>query len=507
MQFLGVPKLECLHQLLAALFLCFPVIFCSHVDIDSKYNVYQRSKSPVFSIRPKSCTNEDNVNGVCMFNFECYRKSGLVIGTCIDRFMFGACCQLEPSESAVAQLVSAGVEDSQPSPLTDAQDKHKPPKNSPKPTNKPTTTISKPNKTAKPVSDNNNKPPKKQNNIQKTKNTTKKPSKTQEDTTKKTSVNDSKVTTAKPKTTTQSPVTKTTEKPSTTTSTPTKSTTTRSTTTTRKWDYKKHCGVIPLQSHSEVISRSAVRRARIVGGETAYFAAWPWQVLVKEATFLGLFTKNKCGGVLVNSRYVLTAAHCQPGFLATLIAVFGDFDLSASYEPKTSFQRNVRRIIVHRGFNAVTFENDLALLELDRAVTFDEHVVPICLPDRAEKFEGEMATVTGWGRTSFGGDVPSKLMQVKVPVIENTKCQEWFDFSGHSKRIVDGFQCAGYKNGVMDSCEGDSGGPLVTQRSDGRWVLVGTVSHGIKCAWPNLPGIYMRMPFYRDWLEKHMSSS
>ena len=31
---------------------------------------------------------------------------------------------------------------------------------------------------------------------------------------------------------------------------------------------------------------------------------------------------------------------------------------------------------------------------------------------------------------------------------------------------------------------------------------MGTVSHGIKCAYPNLPGVYMRMTFYRPWIEK-----
>jgi hypothetical protein len=35
-----------------------------------------------------------------------------------------------------------------------------------------------------------------------------------------------------------------------------------------------------------------------------------------------------------------------------------------------------------------------------------------------------------------------------------------------------------------------------------RWVLMGTVSHGIKCAYPNLPGVYMRMSYYKDWIEK-----
>jgi secreted trypsin-like serine protease len=40
------------------------------------------------------------------------------------------------------------------------------------------------------------------------------------------------------------------------------------------------------------------------------------------------------------------------------------------------------------------------------------------------------------------------------------------------------------------------------QQDDGSWVLAGTVSHGIKCAYPDLPGVYMRMTYYKPWIEK-----
>ncbi len=50
--------------------------------------------------------------------------------------------------------------------------------------------------------------------------------------------------------------------------------------------------------------------------------------------------------------------------------------------------------------------------------------------------------------------------------------------------------------------QGDSGGPLMYERDDGRWSLVGTVSHGIRCAYPNMPGVYMRMTYYRPWIER-----
>ena len=33
--------------------------------------------------------------GVCMFAMECMKANGTHLGTCIDRFYFGACCQLD----------------------------------------------------------------------------------------------------------------------------------------------------------------------------------------------------------------------------------------------------------------------------------------------------------------------------------------------------------------------------------------------------------------------------
>ncbi|XP_045782272.1 serine protease filzig [Maniola jurtina] len=363
----------------------------------------------------------------------------------------------------------------------------KPPKKT-LPTRKPLTT------TKKPIRLTSRKPPPK---------TTKKPVKL--------STSARKPTTTTPIPTTTPTTTTTTKKPITTTkkTKPTRKVTTTTITTTiteladevtteategysEPIDYndKNLCGVRPL-----------VKSGRIVGGKNARFGEWPWQVLVRESTWLGLFTKNKCGGVLITNRYVTTAAHCQPGFLASLVAVFGENDISSDVEPRRPVSKNVRRVIVHRQYDAATFENDLALLELDTPVQFDAHIVPICMPPDEADFTGRFATVTGWGRLKYGGGVPSVLQEVQVPVIENSACQEMFHTAGHAKKILNSFICAGYANGQKDSCEGDSGGPLVLQRDDGKWQLVGTVSHGIKCAAPYLPGVYMRTTFYKPWLK------
>ncbi|KAG8035020.1 hypothetical protein G9C98_005442 [Cotesia typhae] len=254
-------------------------------------------------------------------------------------------------------------------------------------------------------------------------------------------------------------------------------------------DFRRECGVRPM-----------IKTGRVVGGRNATFGEWPWQVLVREATWLGLFTKNKCGGVLITEKYVITAAHCQPGFLASLVAVFGEYDISGELEQRRSVSRNVRRVIVHREYDAASFANDLAILELEKPVEFDAHIVPICMPDDNTDYVGRMATVTGWGRVKYNGGVPSILQEVQVPIMENSVCQEMFRTAGHSKLILDSFLCAGYANGQKDSCEGDSGGPLMMEKPDGRWFLVGTVSHGIKCAAPYLPGVYMRTAYFKPWL-------
>lgn len=165
-------------------------------------------------------------------------------------------------------------------------------------------------------------------------------------------------------------------------------------------------------------------------------------------------------------------------------------------------------MVVHRDYNPETFENDIALLELESKFEVQPHVIPICLPEinSKEEYVGKIGHVAGWGKLSYGGPVPSILQVVKLPVIPNSQCQRMFLTAGHHKIIRNTFLCAGYNDGGKDSCEGDSGGPLMIQEENGRWTLIGTVSHGIKCAEPNLPGVYMRTSAYRPWIDSIIRS-
>nr|XP_045618585.1 mucin-2-like [Procambarus clarkii] len=61
-------------------------------------------------IEPRSCVGPQGQPGSCMFNFECYQLEGKVVGTCIDGFLFGACCQAPHDVIGVTTEPSAGGE-------------------------------------------------------------------------------------------------------------------------------------------------------------------------------------------------------------------------------------------------------------------------------------------------------------------------------------------------------------------------------------------------------------
>ena len=66
-------------------------------------------------------------------------------------------------------------------------------------------------------------------------------------------------------------------------------------------------------------------------------------------------------------------------------------------------QIKVKRVVVHKDYKAPTFENDIAVLELDSAISRQPHIVPICLPETLnDEFVGRTGIVTGWGRLEYG---------------------------------------------------------------------------------------------------------
>ncbi|CAB0044491.1 unnamed protein product [Trichogramma brassicae] len=202
------------------------------------------------------------------------------------------------------------------------------------------------------------------------------------------------------------------------------------------------------------------RQARIVGGENAVPREFPWLVSITRKG--GHF----CGGSIINSKFVLTAAHCF-------------------------------------------CSNDIALLELSSRILWSDSVKPACLPasDAPRSFEGEPAVAAGWGW--LGEDLTtagkaSILQKVDVNVIEDRMCSQWYASQGKSFRVKYGQMCAGHEFGGRDACGADSGGPLMYSTSDNKIIVIGIVSSGIGCARKRLPGIYTRVSEFVPWIVKNL---
>ncbi|KAK4007958.1 hypothetical protein OUZ56_013118 [Daphnia magna] len=263
--------------------------------------------------------------------------------------------------------------------------------------------------------------------------------------------------------------------------------------------YNIECGVPPMLAE-------VTREERIVGGNNSKFGSWPWQVSVRRTSFFGFSSTHRCGGALLNELWVITAGHCVEDLLVSQIRMrMGEFDFSSVQEPYPFVERGVNKKIVHPKYNFFTYEYDLALVRLEEPITFQPNIAPICLPATDESLIGQNGTVTGWGRLSEGGTLPSMLQQVTVPIVSNDKCKDMFLKAGRHEYIPDIFMCAGFEEGGRDSCQGDSGGPLQIRGRDGKYFLGGIISWGIGCAEANLPGVCTRISKFTNWILENVT--
>lgn len=92
----------------------------------------------------------------------------------------------------------------------------------------------------------------------------------------------------------------------------------------------------------------------------------------------------------------------------------GEYDFSSVQERLPYVERGIAKKVVHPQYNFFTYEYDLALVRLESSLTFAAHISPICLPATDDLLIGENATVTGWGRLSEGGTLPSVLQEVII---------------------------------------------------------------------------------------------
>ena len=231
----------------------------------------------------------------------------------------------------------------------------------------------------------------------------------------------------------------------------------------------------------------------ILGGTQAESGEFPFMVQVRPDGDL-------CAGSLISDRWIITAAHCMEGISAAsnISVQAGSNFLSSGGEVIEAL-----RFIVHPEFDALTFDYDIALIELVSPVTADKTGTIDWLSGNESALlpEGASVVVTGWGSTSFGGSTSEDLLKVMVTLQYPNSCVDSSLYT--DSEITNNMLCAGVPEGGQDACQGDSGGPLIVYDNGQAW-LAGIVSWGQGCGLADYPGVYTRVAKFDRWIREQI---
>ncbi|XP_034564557.1 hyaluronan-binding protein 2-like [Notolabrus celidotus] len=248
-----------------------------------------------------------------------------------------------------------------------------------------------------------------------------------------------------------------------------------------------------------------VRTGRIYGGTKSFPGAHPWQVsLQKRPRNSQLDFRHDCGGILLSSCWVLTAAHCISNENEYQVAI-GGVNLNKPEEMDQAIP--VIETFVHENYNPSpeAFYSDIALVKLKsmdgpNCARETRFVRAACLPE--ENFPpGKECVISGYGATDAWTNYSPQLLNARVFMISQERCSRP---EVYGPVLDNTMLCAGVLRGGTDSCQGDSGGPLVCEQNGTHYVS-GVVSWGIGCAMKNKPGVYANVHTFLDWIKSKMS--
>lgn len=181
---------------------------------------------------------------------------------------------------------------------------------------------------------------------------------------------------------------------------------------------------------------------RIVGGFEIDITSVPWQVSLQSTN-----KRHFCGGSIISSKWILTAAHCTTSELVESDPKRVTIKSGANVH-REGAETKVKKIVDHPKYNKKTLDYDFALLELENELEFNSNRTAIKLADRTDQYiDGSMCLVTGWGNTKNSSESSQILRGVEIPILRQRECAKAYRKQGGvTARMI----CAAFKEGKKD---------------------------------------------------------
>ncbi|XP_036373344.1 cationic trypsin-like [Megalops cyprinoides] len=224
---------------------------------------------------------------------------------------------------------------------------------------------------------------------------------------------------------------------------------------------------------------------RIIGGRDCNPDEAQYQVFLNDGPVVR-DDVDACGGSLLSSKWILTAAHCNFKDLKLYIGIRNTDDIKNNNVQPVEVERKIQ----HPKYNAKKFLNDIMLIKLKNDVpnpktvklpAICDHYPEVNVPTKRDLL------VAGWG--SLGEKkVPKFPAKLQCAEIRHAVCPNI-----DPKIIADAFCAGGERKNV--GC-GDSGGGVVrTARNE----VYGVVKAG--CSDQD-PSVFTSVCSHLDWIKK-----
>ncbi|OWA53767.1 putative Chymotrypsin-C [Hypsibius exemplaris] len=247
----------------------------------------------------------------------------------------------------------------------------------------------------------------------------------------------------------------------------------------------------------------------VIGGMTVPRHKYPFMVSIQ----LQKDNFHFCGGSLISSIHVLTAAHCLANAEGKQTKQANAIQVGVGLHNRktndSSHYFGVKRIDIHRGYIGISngHLNDIAILTLDRSIAGAKKlkVGIIMLPagPRDDPRPSTAVRAIGWGLTSnrlpgLKSEPAHVLQYAQFKVLNQLECGRRTGEA--NKPVAASKMCIDSSNVAV--CQGDSGGPLFRQLRNGKYQIDGVASYVIgSCLGENSANVFTRVSHHVPWIK------